>query len=111
MTLVVPARSVSTLTCPRARLASSWRPRAADCQASISTATAASAAAVDIGIWLAAVPVIWTTFADLRLHPRNLVAGGRVTAERHYWPLVDGLVQLGLIGPSGHAVGTGRGGS
>jgi hypothetical protein len=33
------------------------------------------------------------------------VAGGRVTAERHYWPLVDGLVQLGLIGPSGHAVG------
>jgi hypothetical protein len=33
------------------------------------------------------------------------VAGGRVTAERHYWPLVDGLVQLGLIGPPGHAVG------
>jgi hypothetical protein len=33
------------------------------------------------------------------------VAGGRVTAERHYWPLADGLVQLGLIGPSGHAVG------
>ena len=27
------------------------------------------------------------------------LAGGRVTAERHYWPLVDGLVQLGLIGP------------
>jgi hypothetical protein len=26
------------------------------------------------------------------------VAGGRVTAERHYWPLMDGLVQLGLIG-------------
>jgi hypothetical protein len=26
------------------------------------------------------------------------VAGGRVTAERHYWPLVDALVQLGLIG-------------
>ena len=33
------------------------------------------------------------------------VAGGRVTAERHYWPLVDGLVQFGLIGPPGHAVG------
>jgi hypothetical protein len=28
------------------------------------------------------------------------VAGGRVAAERHYWPLVDGLVQLGLIGSS-----------
>ena len=27
------------------------------------------------------------------------VAGGRVTAERHYWPLVDTLVQLGLVGP------------
>jgi hypothetical protein len=27
------------------------------------------------------------------------VAGGRVAAERHYWPLVDILVQLGLIGP------------
>jgi hypothetical protein len=26
------------------------------------------------------------------------LAGGRVTAERHYWPLVDGQVQLGLIG-------------
>jgi hypothetical protein len=26
------------------------------------------------------------------------VADGRVTAERHYWPLVDTLVQLGLIG-------------
>jgi SnoaL-like domain len=26
------------------------------------------------------------------------VAGGQVTAERHYWPLMDGLVQLGLIG-------------
>jgi hypothetical protein len=115
--------------------------------------------AVDVSTWLAAVPVIWTTFADLRLHPRNLVAddrmallearmsgtntgpyplsetervllgtqvktlpatgratditgvvvlevaGGRVTAERHYWPLADGLVQLGLIGPFGHAVG------
>jgi hypothetical protein len=115
--------------------------------------------AVDVGIWLAALPIIWTTFADLRLHPRNLVAddrvallearmtgtntgpyplseterlllgtqaetlpatgratditgvvvlevaGGQVTAERHYWPLVDGLVQLGLIEPSGHAVG------
>jgi hypothetical protein len=33
------------------------------------------------------------------------VAGGRVTAERHYWPLVDGLVPLGLIGPPGHTVG------
>ena len=33
------------------------------------------------------------------------VAGGRVTAERHYWPLVDSLMQLGLIGPPGHAVG------
>jgi hypothetical protein len=31
--------------------------------------------------------------------------GCRVTAERHYRPLVDGLVQLGLIGPPGHAVG------
>jgi hypothetical protein len=114
--------------------------------------------AVDFGTWLTTVPVIWATFADLRLHPRTLaanhrvallearmtgtntgpyplseteqlllgtqaetlpatgratditgvvaleVAGGRVTAERHYWPLVDGLVQLGLIGPSGHAV-------
>jgi SnoaL-like domain len=27
------------------------------------------------------------------------VAGDRVAAERHYWPLVDILVQLGLIGP------------
>src|SRR4029450_10624403 len=146
--------------------------------------------AVDTGTWLAAVPVILTTFPDLRLHPRNLatddrvallearmtgtntgpfplseterlllgtqaetlapngrgtdttrvcvlgvaparlllgtqaetlappgratditgvvvleIAGGRVTAERHYWPLADGLVQLGLLGPSGHAVG------
>jgi SnoaL-like domain len=115
--------------------------------------------AVDAGTWLAAVPVIFTTFPDLRLHPRHLaaddrvallearmtgtntgpfplsaterlllgtqtttlpaterttditgvvvleVADGRVTAERHYWPLVDGLVQLGLIGPPGHAVG------
>jgi hypothetical protein len=26
------------------------------------------------------------------------VADGQVTAERHYWPLLDGLVQLGLIG-------------
>jgi SnoaL-like domain len=26
------------------------------------------------------------------------VAGGRVAAERHYWPLVDSLAQLGLIG-------------
>lgn len=26
------------------------------------------------------------------------VADGRATAERHYWPLVDTLVQLGLIG-------------
>ena len=26
------------------------------------------------------------------------VADDRVTAERHYWPLVDTLVQLGLIG-------------
>jgi ketosteroid isomerase-like protein len=26
------------------------------------------------------------------------VADGQVTAERHYWPLVDTLVQLGLIG-------------
>jgi SnoaL-like domain len=114
---------------------------------------------VDTAIWLAAVPVIWTTFPDLRLHPRNLaaddrvalletrmtgtntgpfplseterlllgthaetlpatgratditgvvvleVAGGRVTAERHYWPQVDGLVQLGLIGPPGPAAG------
>jgi hypothetical protein len=33
------------------------------------------------------------------------VAGRRVTAERHYWPLVDGLVQLGLIGSPRHAVG------
>jgi SnoaL-like domain len=108
--------------------------------------------AVDVGTWLAAIPVILTTFPDLRLHPRNLaaddrvallearmtgtntgpfppneterlllgtqaetlpatgratditgvvvleVAGGRVTAERHYWPLIDGLVQLGLLG-------------
>jgi hypothetical protein len=61
--------------------------------------------AVDTGTWLAAVPVILTTFPDLRLHPRNLAAGGRVTAERHYWPLVDGLAQLGLIGRPGHAVG------
>jgi SnoaL-like domain len=111
--------------------------------------------AVDTGTWLAAGPAILTAFPDLRLHPRNLaadgrvallearmtgtntgpftlseterlllgtqaetlpatgratditgvvvleVAGGRVTAERHYWPLVDGLVQLGLIGPPG----------
>jgi SnoaL-like polyketide cyclase len=28
------------------------------------------------------------------------LAGGRVSAERHYWPLMDGLVQLGLIGSS-----------
>jgi hypothetical protein len=115
--------------------------------------------AVDTGTWLAAVPVIFTTFPDLRLYPRNLaaddrvallearmtgtntgpfplseterlllgtqaetlpatgratditgvvvleVADGRVTAERHYWPLVDGLMQLGLIGPPGHVVG------
>ena len=115
--------------------------------------------AVDTETWLAALPIVWTTFADLRLHPRNLaaddrvaflearmtgtntgpyplseterlllgtqtetlpatgratditgvvvleVAGGRVTAERHYWPLADGLVQLGLIGPPGPAVG------
>jgi hypothetical protein len=27
------------------------------------------------------------------------IADGRVTAERHYWPLVDTLVQLGLVGP------------
>jgi hypothetical protein len=28
------------------------------------------------------------------------IAGGRVTAERHYWPLVDTLVlQLGLVEP------------
>jgi hypothetical protein len=33
------------------------------------------------------------------------VAGDRVTAERHYWPLVDSLMQLGLIGAPGHAVG------
>jgi ketosteroid isomerase-like protein len=26
------------------------------------------------------------------------VADGQVTAERHYWPLVDTLVQLGLVG-------------
>ena len=26
------------------------------------------------------------------------VTDGQVTAERHYWPLVDTLVQLGLIG-------------
>lgn len=26
------------------------------------------------------------------------IAGGQVIAERHYWPLIDGLVQLGLIG-------------
>jgi hypothetical protein len=41
-------------------------------------------------------------------HPRNLaddqvvvleIADGRVTAERHYWPLVDALVQLGLVEP------------
>jgi hypothetical protein len=114
--------------------------------------------AVDPGTWLAAVPIIWATFADLRLHPRTLaanhrvallearmtgtntgpyplseterlllgtqaetlpatgratdvtgvvvleVADGQVTAERHYWPLADGLVQLGLIGPPEHAV-------
>jgi hypothetical protein len=114
--------------------------------------------AVDPGTWLAAVPIIWATFADLRLHPRTLAANhrvallearmtgtntgpyplseterlllgtqaetlpatgratdvtgvvglvgadGRVTAERHYWPLADGLVQLGLIGPPEHAV-------
>jgi hypothetical protein len=30
------------------------------------------------------------------------LAGGQVTAERHYWPLVDTLVQLGLVG-SPHA--------
>jgi hypothetical protein len=43
-TLVVPAWSVSALARSKARRASSWRPRAADCQASISTATAVSAA-------------------------------------------------------------------
>jgi hypothetical protein len=26
------------------------------------------------------------------------IADGQVTAERHYWPLADTLVQLGLIG-------------
>jgi ketosteroid isomerase-like protein len=26
------------------------------------------------------------------------VADGQVTAERHYWPLVDTLVQLGFVG-------------
>ena len=41
---VVPARSVSDLARLSAVSASSWRPRAADCQASISTATAVSAA-------------------------------------------------------------------
>jgi hypothetical protein len=34
--------------------------------------------AVDTGTWLAAVPVIFTTFPDLRLHPRNLAADDRV---------------------------------
>jgi hypothetical protein len=24
--------------------------------------------------------------------------GGQVTAERHYWPAIDMLVQLGLVG-------------
>ena len=33
------------------------------------------------------------------------VAGGPGTAERHYRPLGDSLVQLGLIGPPGPAVG------
>ena len=42
--LVVPARSVSALARSSAVRASSCRPRAADCQATISTATAASAA-------------------------------------------------------------------
>ena len=27
------------------------------------------------------------------------VADGRVTAERHYWPLVDTLAPLRLLGP------------
>jgi hypothetical protein len=26
------------------------------------------------------------------------IDGGQVTAERHYWPAVDTLVQLGLVG-------------
>jgi hypothetical protein len=34
--------------------------------------------AVDTGTWLAAVPVILTTFPDLRLHPRNLATDDRV---------------------------------
>ena len=34
--------------------------------------------AVDTGTWLAAVPVIFTTFPDLRLHPPNLAADDRV---------------------------------
>ncbi|HSO55265.1 MAG TPA: hypothetical protein VL330_21590 [Actinomycetes bacterium] len=42
-TLVVPARSVSALARSRAWPASSCRPQAADCQASISTATATAA--------------------------------------------------------------------
>jgi ketosteroid isomerase-like protein len=33
------------------------------------------------------------------------VADGQVTAERHYWPQVTPLVQLGLVGAPGHAVG------
>jgi hypothetical protein len=33
------------------------------------------------------------------------IADGQVTAERHYWPLANTLVQLGLIGsPPGPAV-------
>ena len=34
--------------------------------------------AVDTGTWLAAVPVIFTAFPDLRLHPRNLAADDRL---------------------------------
>lgn len=33
--------------------------------------------AVDSGTWLATLPVIWATFRDLRLHPRNLAAHDR----------------------------------
>jgi ketosteroid isomerase-like protein len=107
---------------------------------------------VDPAGWLAGFGQFLTSFPDLKVHPRNLAASGRVailearltgtntgpftlretdrlvlgtqaetlpatgraiditgavvlevadgqvTAERHYWPLVDTLVQLGFVG-------------
>ena len=53
---------------------------------------------IDATAWLAGLGTIFDSFPDLQLHPHNLVADGRVTAERHFWPFAQVFVQLGLVG-------------